>query len=62
MIPNYFKELLDLFSVRSLQDNNHKVEYVIVGGFVTAFQCARCFTGDGNLFVRLIRENTAAVG
>lgn len=29
-IRNDFKELLELFSVRSPQDNKHKVEYLIV--------------------------------
>jgi len=28
---NDFKELLELFSVRSPQDNKHKVEYLVVG-------------------------------
>ena len=31
-IRNDFKELLELFSVRSPQDNKHKVEYFIVAG------------------------------
>jgi len=39
-IRNDFKELLELFSVRSPQDNKHKVEYLIVGGYALAFHSA----------------------
>jgi len=34
------KELPELFSVRSPQDNKHKVEYFIVGGYALAFHGA----------------------
>ena len=60
-IRNDFKELLVLFSVRSPQDNKHKVEYLIVGGYALAFQGAPRFTGDIDLFVRPARENAKRI-
>jgi hypothetical protein len=60
-IHNDFKELLELFSVRSPQDNKHKVEYLIVGGYALAFHGAPRFTGDIDLFVRPVRENTQRI-
>jgi hypothetical protein len=56
-----FKELLELFSVWSPQDNKHKVEYLIVGGYALAFHGAPRFTGDIDLFVRPIRENAKRI-
>jgi len=60
-IRNDFKELLELFSVRSPQDNKHKVEYLIVGGYALAFHGAPRFTGDIDLFVRPARENAKRI-
>ena len=60
-IRNDFKELLELFSVRSPQDNKHKVEYLIVGGYALAFHGAPRFTGDIDLFVRPVRENAKRI-
>ena len=60
-IRNDFKELLELFSVRSPQDNKHKVEYLIVGGYALAFHGAPRFTGDMDLFVRPVRENAERI-
>ena len=60
-IRNDFKELLELFSVRSPQDNKHKVECLIVGGYALAFHGAPRFTGDIDLFVRPIRENAERI-
>lgn len=53
-IRNDFKELLELF-------NKHKVEYLIVGGYALAFHGAPRFTGDIDLFVRPIRENSERI-
>ena len=53
-IRNDFKELLELF-------NNHKVEYLIVGGYALAFHGAPRFTGDIDLFVRPARENAERI-
>jgi hypothetical protein len=36
-ICHEFKKWLELFSVRRPQDKKHKVEYLIVGGYVMAF-------------------------
>jgi hypothetical protein len=60
-IRNDFKELLELFSVRSPQDNKHKVEYLIVGGYALAFHGAPRFTGDIALFVRPVRKNAERI-
>jgi len=56
-----FKELLELFSVRSPQDNKNKVEYLIVGGYALAFHGAPRFTGDIDLFIRPVRENAERI-
>jgi hypothetical protein len=40
-----FRDLLELF-------NEHKVEYVIVGGYALAFHGAPRYTGDIDIFVR----------
>jgi len=56
-----FKELLELFSLRSPQDKKHKVEYLIVGGYALAFHGAPRFTGDIDLYVRPIRENAERI-
>ena len=53
-IPNDFKELLELF-------NNHKVEYLIVGGYALAFHGAPRVTGDIDLFVRPTDENAERI-
>ncbi|MFC1636294.1 hypothetical protein ACFL5Z_15795 [Planctomycetota bacterium] len=45
-IRNDFKELLELFSVRSPQDNKYKVEYFIIDGYALSFHGASCFTDD----------------
>ena len=44
-IRNDFKELLVLFSVRSPQDNKHKVEYLIVVGYALAFHGITSISG-----------------
>jgi hypothetical protein len=49
-----FRELLALL-------NEHKVEYLIVGGYALAFHGAPRFTGDIDLFVRPDAENAARV-
>ena len=56
-----FKELLELFSVRSPQDNKNKVEYLIVDGYALAFHGAPRFTGDIDLFVRPVRKNAKRI-
>ena len=56
-----FKELLELFSIRSPQYNKHKVEYLIVGGYALAFHGAPRFTGDIDLFVRPVSENARRI-
>jgi len=53
-IPSDFKEFLELF-------NNHKVEYLIVGGYALAFHGAPRVTGDIDLFVRPTRENAERI-
>jgi hypothetical protein len=53
-IRNDFKELLELF-------NKHKVEYLIVGGYALAFHGAPRFTGDIDLYVRPVHENTQRI-
>ena len=49
-----FKELLGLF-------NNHKVEYIIVGGYALAFHGAPRFTGDIDIFVNHSLENSQKI-
>ena len=51
--PDY-KELLELL-------NEHKVEYLIVGGYALAFHGAPRFTGDIDVFVRPDQENAKRV-
>lgn len=45
-----FKELLELL-------NEHKVEYMIVGGYALAYHGAPRFTGDTDIFVHPSFEN-----
>ncbi len=45
-----FKELLELL-------NEHKVEYMIVGGYALAYHGAPRFTGDIDIFVHPSHEN-----
>lgn len=49
-----FRDLLALL-------NEHKVEYLIVGGYALAFHGAPRFTGDIDVFVRPHPENTKRV-
>ena len=49
-----FKELLGLF-------NNHKVEYLIVGGYALAFHGAPRFTGDIDLLVKADSTNAKRI-
>jgi hypothetical protein len=49
-----FKELLELF-------NQHKVEYLIVGGYALAFHGAPRFTRDIDLFVRPTNDNAMRI-
>ena len=49
-----FRDLLALL-------NEHKVEYLIVGGYALAFHGAPRFTGDIDIFVRPNSENAARV-
>ena len=49
-----FRELLALL-------NEHKVEYLIVGGYALAFHGAPRFTGDIDIFVRPDVENASRV-
>jgi hypothetical protein len=49
-----FRELLELL-------NEHKVEYLIVGGYALAFHGAPRFTGDIDLFVRPDAQNAQRV-
>ena len=45
-----FRELFALF-------NDHRVSYVIVGGYALAFHGAPLFTGDLDIFVMADHEN-----
>ena len=47
----------DLFALL----NEHKVEYLIVGGYALAFHGAPRFTGDIDLYVRPDRRNAAGI-
>ncbi|MHC5062321.1 MAG: DUF6036 family nucleotidyltransferase [Planctomycetota bacterium] len=49
-----FEELLGLF-------NDHKVEYIIVGGYALAFYGAPRFTGDIDLLVKADSENAKRI-
>jgi len=49
-----FKELLALF-------NDHRVSYVIVGGYALAFHGAPRFTGDLDIFVKPDGENAGRI-
>jgi hypothetical protein len=49
-----FRELLALF-------NDHRVSYVIVGGYALAFHGAPRFTGDLDIFVKPDPENAARI-
>ena len=49
-----FKELLALF-------NDHRVSYVIVGGYALAFHGAPRFTGDLDIFVKPDHENAGRI-
>ena len=53
-IQKDFEELLELF-------NNHKVEYLIVGGYALAFHGAPRFTGDIDLLVKADSENAKRI-
>ena len=47
----------DLFALL----NEHKVEYLIVGGYALAFHGAPRYTGDIDIFVRPDRENAQCI-
>ena len=49
-----FRELLALF-------NDHRVSYVIVGGYALAFHGAPRFTGDLDIFVKPDHENASHI-
>jgi len=49
-----FRELLALF-------NEHRVSYVIVGGYALAFHGAPRFTGDLEIFVKPDPENATHI-
>lgn len=49
-----FKELLALF-------NDHRVSYMIVGGYALAFHGAPRFTGDLDIFVKPDHENAQRI-
>ena len=49
-----FKELLALF-------NEHRVSYVIVGGYALAFHGAPRFTGDLDIYVKPDHENAGRI-
>jgi len=49
-----FRDLLELF-------NEHKVDYVIVGGYALAFHGAPRYTGDIDIFVRPGPDNAQRV-
>ena len=49
-----FKELLALF-------NDHRVSYVIVGGYALAFHGAPRFTGDLDIIVKPDHENATRI-
>ena len=49
-----FRELLALF-------NDHKVEYIIVGGYALAFHGAPRYTGDIDIFVKPDTQNARRI-
>lgn len=49
-----FRELLELF-------NEHKVEYLIVGGYALAFHGVPRYTGDIDIFVKPDTENAIRI-
>lgn len=49
-----FKELLALF-------NDHRVSYLIVGGYALAFHGAPRFTGDLDIFVKADHQNAQSI-
>ena len=49
-----FKELLALF-------NDHRVSYMIVGGYALAFHGAPRFTGDIDIYVKPDRDNAQCI-
>jgi len=49
-----FRNLLELF-------NEHKVDYLIVGGYALAFHGAPRYTGDIDIFVRPDQDNAQRV-
>ncbi len=49
-----FRELLELF-------NEHKVEYLIVGGYALAFHGVPRYTGDIDIFVKPDTENALRI-
>ncbi len=53
-IQNDFKELLELF-------NDHKVDYLIVGGYALAFYGTPRYTGDIDMFVDPNSENATRI-
>ena len=53
-IQQDFKELLALF-------NDHKVEYIIVGGYALAFHGAPRYTGDIDIFVKPATQNARRI-
>jgi hypothetical protein len=53
-IQQDFRELLGLF-------NDHKVEYIIVGGYALAFHGAPRYTGDIDIFVKPDTQNARRI-
>jgi hypothetical protein len=53
-IQQDFRELLGSF-------NDHKVEYIIVGGYALAFHGAPRYTGDINIFVKPATQNARRI-
>ena len=53
-IQKDFKELLELF-------NDHKVKYLIVGGYALAYHGAPRYTGDIDIFIRPDKENALCI-
>jgi len=49
-----FRELLALF-------NDHRVSYMIVGGYALAFHGAPRFTGDLDIFIKPDHENATRI-
>jgi hypothetical protein len=53
-VQSDFRDLLALF-------NEHKIEYMIVGGYALAFHGAPRYTGDMDIFVRLDAANAQRI-